>query len=205
MEDKITKRIRLLRDECGEWDYDDLIKIAYLNRARNCLGTESVTRERMDGIRDAIAKGEYIGMPVYAYVHSGATISTSPFSCPWDSGQSGFVYVTRKDAVENWGKKLLTAKVRETALAACESWVKAFATYLEEGMWGFVAEELEMRHVKVTSLDKTEVLSEYDEETWEQVDSCWGFVGCDWKTNGMEDHIGHLLKDGFVMCEEAGG
>ena len=205
MSDKITKRIRLLRDECGEWDSDDLAKIAYLNSARDCLGTESVTRERMGEIRDAIDKGEYVGMPVYAYVHSGATISTSPFSCPWDSGQSGFVYVTREDAVAGWGKKLLTAEVRKKALAACEGLVKEFATYLEEGMWGFVAEELEARHVKVTSPDRTEVLSEYDEETWEQVDSCWGFVGRDWKTNGMADYIGPLLKDGFVMCEGAGG
>lgn len=203
MDDKITKRIRLLRDKYGEWDSDDIVKIAYTDRARDVLGTERVTRERMREIGDAIDKGEYVGMPVYAYVHGGATISTSPFSCPWDSGQSGFVYVTRKDAVDGWGKKLLTAKVREKALAACEGMVKAFATYLEEGMWGYVAEELAKRHVKVTSLDKTETLSEYDEETWEQVDSCWGFVGRDWKTNGMEDYIGPLLKDGFVMCEEA--
>lgn len=203
MSDKLTKRIRLLRDECGEWDCDDLIKIAYMDRARDCLGTESVTRERMGEIRDAIDKGEYVGMPVYAYVHSGATISTSPFSCPWDSGQSGFVYMTREDAVAGWGKKLLTAEVRKKALAACEGFVKEFAIYLEEGMWGYVAEELAKRHVKVTSLDKTETLSEYDEETWEQVDSCWGFAGCDWKTNGMAGYIDHLLEDGFVMCEEA--
>lgn len=204
MSNKITKRIRLLRDECGEWDEcDGLVKIAYMDRARECLGTEGVTRERMDEIRDAIDKGEYVGMPVYAYVHSGATVSTSPFSCPWDSGQSGFVYMTREDAVAGWGEKLLTAEVRKKALAACEGFVKEFAIYLEEGMWGYVAEELAKRHVKVTSLDKTETLSEYDEETWEQVDSCWGFAGCDWKTNGMAGYIDHLLKDGFVMCGEA--
>ena len=205
MSDKITKRIRLIRDKYGEWDRDDLIKIAYMGRARDCLGTESVTRERMGEIRDAIGKGEYVGMPVYAYVHSGATISTSPFSCPWDSGQSGFVYVTREGAVAGWGKKLLTAEVRKKALAACEGFVKEFATYLEDGMWGYVAEELAKRHVKVTSLDGTKVLSEYDEETWEQVDSCWGFAGCDWKTNGMAGYIDHLLKDGFVMWEGVDG
>lgn len=34
--------------------------------------------------------------PLYLYDHSGITISTSPFSCQWDSGQVGWVFVTRK-------------------------------------------------------------------------------------------------------------
>lgn len=43
-------------------------------------------------------------MPVYAYVHSGVTISTSGFSCPWDSGQFGYAYIT-KDAQAKHGLK----------------------------------------------------------------------------------------------------
>jgi|694.fasta_scaffold86100_11 hypothetical protein len=34
--------------------------------------------------------------PLYLYDHSGITISTTPFSCRWDSGQIGFVYVTQE-------------------------------------------------------------------------------------------------------------
>lgn len=32
--------------------------------------------------------------PLYMYDHSGITISTSPFSCRWDSGQIGWVFIT---------------------------------------------------------------------------------------------------------------
>jgi hypothetical protein len=31
--------------------------------------------------------------PLYLYDHGGITISTKPFSCRWDSGQVGFVFV----------------------------------------------------------------------------------------------------------------
>ena len=34
--------------------------------------------------------------PLYMYDHSGITISTSPFSCQWDSGQIGWVFITEK-------------------------------------------------------------------------------------------------------------
>ena len=30
-------------------------------------------------------------LPVYLYDHSGITLKTSPFSCPWDSGMVGFI------------------------------------------------------------------------------------------------------------------
>ena len=44
-------------------------------------------------------------MPVYAYIHSGMTISTEPFSCPWDSGQLGFAIVTKQAIRENFGTR----------------------------------------------------------------------------------------------------
>ena len=42
--------------------------------------------------------------PLYLYDHSGLTISTTPFSCPWDSGQVGFVFYTKEmvTAIRGW-------------------------------------------------------------------------------------------------------
>ena len=36
-------------------------------------------------------------LPLYLYDHSGLTLATTPFSCPWDSGQVGWVLIERKD------------------------------------------------------------------------------------------------------------
>ena len=38
---------------------------------------------------------EFEAFELFAYVHSGAQFSLSPFSCQWDSGPCGFVYVKR--------------------------------------------------------------------------------------------------------------
>ena len=77
-----------------EWDE---VKIAYLQRSRYTLGNASVSEDKMDEIRDRIASGELYGLAVYAYVHSGVALKTAPFSCAFDSGQSGFVYI-KKDS-----------------------------------------------------------------------------------------------------------
>ena len=47
-----------------------------------------------DELEQAIIKdhGPCVVLPVYMLNHSGITISTNPFSCPWDSGQVGFIY-----------------------------------------------------------------------------------------------------------------
>jgi hypothetical protein len=37
-------------------------------------------------------------LPLYLYEHGNITISTSPFSCRWDSGQVGFIYITKEKA-----------------------------------------------------------------------------------------------------------
>ncbi len=43
----------------------------------------------------------YCVLPLYLYDHSGITMSTSPFNDPWDSGQVGYIYCTKKDVEES--------------------------------------------------------------------------------------------------------
>ena len=49
-------------------------------------------------------------LPVYMYDHSGITISTTPFSCRWDSGQIGFIFCTNKQVAEEWKGDIEKAK-----------------------------------------------------------------------------------------------
>ena len=67
----------------------------------------------------------HIRLPVYLYDHSGITISTVPFSCPWDSGQIGWIFVEwtklraafpklrRHADLEAEGKRVLRAEITE--------------------------------------------------------------------------------------------
>ena len=51
-----------------------------------------------------------IRLPIYMYSHSGQTIKTTPFNCPWDSGQIGFIYCTREKVREQMGWKRISQK-----------------------------------------------------------------------------------------------
>jgi hypothetical protein len=53
---------------------------------------------------------------VYAYSHSGLTVSTTPFPCPWDSGQLGFALVSKEDIRKRYGIKRVTKKYQQLAL-----------------------------------------------------------------------------------------
>lgn len=49
-------------------------------------------------------------LPLYLYDHSGITMSTAPFSCPWDSGQVGWIWADKDEL-----RKDLPKKGRESA------------------------------------------------------------------------------------------
>lgn len=158
-------RVRIEYDEDADSpaNWDNLGKIAYYNRARYVLGTEAVSPDRLDEIRDGIESGALVGLPVFAYIHGAVTITTAesnPFQCPWDSGQSGFVYCTRQDAIKEFGGELLTKSVRERALKCLADEVETFNRYLNGDVYGYIVE-------RVTSNDD------------EELDACWGFYGLD--------------------------
>lgn len=91
---------------------------------------------------------QYHIFPLYAYIHSGTSLSLSnthyPFNCQWDAGQVGYVFAEKK------GWKDAT-KAKEAAQSLIETW----NNYLSGNVWGFVIEDKEGEHV----------------------DSCWGFYG----------------------------
>jgi hypothetical protein len=109
-------------------------------------------------------------LPLYMYSHSGITISTTPFSCKWDSGQIGFVYTTAKRLSElgvniKNDEDIVMYKERVKQMLLSE--VNVFDQYLTGEVYSF-------------SL-KT--------KDGEELDSCHGFYGTDFKTNGILDHI----------------
>jgi len=145
--------LRILTDDHPDSpeNWDNLGQIAYCS-SRYTLGTEAVSNDRLDEIAAGIEDGSLIGLPVYAYVHSGATISTSPFYCPWDSGQSGFVYCKASDAEDEWAGD---SHFRANALRVLRGEVETFDQYLRGDVYGYT----------ITDKDGDEV------------DSCWGFFG----------------------------
>lgn len=76
------------------YSFEDLhgetpVQIAYKKGSRYILGTEQLEIYEMKAIEE---DPDTAWLPVYAYVHGDATISTEPFACTWDSGRSGIAY-----------------------------------------------------------------------------------------------------------------
>lgn len=73
-------------------------------------------------------------LPLYLYDHSGITMRTTPFTCPWDSGQVGWIYLTAKDA----------AKERIVDPEKClRGEVEDYDNYLTGNVYGFSVEDSE--------------------------------------------------------------
>lgn len=98
-----------------------------------------------------------IALPVYLYDHSGLALATTPFHCPWDSGQVGWIWMSRETALAAFdrGGKSLTPALRRQAEKALRTEVQEYHQFLSGDVW----------HIRVEN-DEGDIL-----------DSCGGFFG----------------------------
>ena len=111
--------------------------------------------------------------PLYLYDHSGITMNTGGFSCPWDSGQVGFAIITEEKGVEEWGHDW-----REKAEARIKAEVEEYARYLEGNVYGYrTFDKNPAEHDGAEALD----------------DSFWGFIGYpNDAVEMMKEHTGDI-------------
>ena len=123
----------------------------------------------------------FLILPLYLFDHSGLSISTGGFSCPWDSGQVGYIYCEKSHGIAECGDE-------ETALKRLESEVSIYDDYLSGNVYGFVIEECE-------------TCETCEHEEWEHVDSCFGFYGSDPDKNGMLEHVDPVFHSALRAAE----
>jgi len=99
-----------------------------------------------------------IALPLYLYDHSGITMNTVGFSCPWDSGQLGIIFVSREKVRKEFNVKRISKKLQDKVIKSLRSEVSTYDDYLTGQVYGFI------------------IKNENDEE----LDSCWGFFGLDY-------------------------
>jgi hypothetical protein len=77
-------------------------------------------------------------LEIYLYDHSGITISCSQFSCPWDSGQVGVIYMTPEEM------KVCGLVSRAETEKYLKSEVKTYDDYLTGNVYGYSINNGEM-------------------------------------------------------------
>lgn len=132
---------------------------------------------RIKAIIEKALDANVVMLPLYLYDHSGITMSTGPFSCPWDSRQVGWIYATREMIKKELCDKPLTAAVRQHVRQILTGEVEVYDQYLTGDVYGFEAK--------------------HEPTGWE--DSCWGFYGSDYvmeQAKGSVDwHVEQLRKE----------
>ena len=140
-------------------DYQDNFGTMVCFHKRYVLGDEhNLTSRDFNGWSELEAyltkeKDAAVMLSLYLYDHSGITIRTTPFNCPWDSGRVGFIYVSRKDIRDNFGINCIHKGTLDRANKLLEDEVKSYNRYLTGQVYGFRIEDAD----------------------GEDVDSCWGY------------------------------
>jgi hypothetical protein len=109
-------------------------------------------------LENEIIKNENVGviLPLYLYDHSGITMNTTGFHCPWDSGQVGFIYISKEKMRYEYSKKRISKQLIKRIAGYLRSEVETYDQYLTGDVYGY----------RITNT-----------ETDEEMDSCWGFFG----------------------------
>lgn len=142
-------------------------------------------------------------LPLYLYDHSGITMSTNRFNCPWDSGQVGYIYLTR----EKYEKETALEFTIKAAHEILTGEVETYDYYLTGEVYGKTLHRMEdtwpedgdLRRLTLVESNPVyrlfEADSDYDIEQYDcqELDSCWGYFGHDY----VRECIRHEFPD---MC-----
>ena len=147
---------------------DNLGEILYAEPSRYALGYRGASPHVLNEIA---GDPENITLPVYAYVHGDIALSTAAFACPWDSGQSGIVWVSRQRVRDAWGVKRISAKLLEKVRGILRAQVDEYSQYLSGDVW---------------------CASVSDGSG--QEDSCCGLFGLEYAKSAGRDMVDEILK-----------
>ena len=119
-----------------------------------------------------------IVVPVFLYDHSGLSVNTTGFSCPWDSGQIGYIYTSKERIRNEYSCKRISKKLKEQVREMLVSEVDSYNQYLSGDVYGF----------NVT-----------DKQSGEELNSCYGFFGTDHIENGIFDYVSQYFTKSEFM------
>ncbi len=155
-------------------EWDNLTKMYCFHRNYNLGDEHNIDYNDYDNFNDMITDNfseDDIVVPLYMYEHGNIALSTSPFHCRFDSGQLGFVVVTKDDIIKEYGSD--SKENRETALRVLEGEVETYHNFVSGQVYGYILKDTD----------------------GEEIDSCWGFYGYDLAKNGIYDNTGISQED----------
>lgn len=138
-------------DPSNPRDDDNLGTMACFHR-RYTLGDKDHGLS-IEEVQAIAGRSDVVSLPVFLYDHSGLTVATSPFSCQWDSGQVGRIFITNEEIRKEYGLKRVSRQMQLKVASYLQGEVELYDKYLRGDFYGFVVKDSEGEHI----------------------DSCWSF------------------------------
>lgn len=147
----------------------------------HCDGLGRVTAD--DDLYEIMQK-DYFVFPLYLYDHSGLALQMAPFTCPWDSCQVGFIYMSKSRAAKEFALHESSPQLLKAVEHYFEGEVKEYSDYLNGEVFGYVVED----------------------ENGEILDSCGGYYGLNFAIKEAQDALNSAVaqdekarKDSYVI------
>lgn len=126
-----------------------------------------------------ILEKHWIVLPLYLYDHSGLKMSTSSFSCRWDSGQVGYIYVEKAKVLNDFGWTRLNKQRIKRVYDCFDGEVETYNKYLNGDVY----------NIRIDEVDGDGNVVE------EGVENCGGFYGRDYAECEAKRMVEALTKD----------
>lgn len=124
---------------------------------------EEYLKKHLNIVEDCMID-DIVYLPIYLYDHSGISIKTTPFSCKWDSGMVGYIYVKKEKARKEFSCKRISQKKKKEIEDILKSEIDIYNEYIMGNIYGYSIK--------------------YKDG---EIDECCGFIGDSPKDNGMYD------------------
>jgi hypothetical protein len=190
---KGNQELRIVNDEIADSprDWDNLGTIAYRHR-RYTLGEIEIPRslETIEEVEKWLIETHeaVFFIPIYAYEHSGISLSlnrTGQYADRFDSGMIGYFFVTQKQ-LDSEGLNAETDKEKIIEILKCE--IKTYNAYLNGEVYGFQLIEHKKVMIKCPNCEKEHETGESEENL---IDSCYGFYDDEKNDYGLSQMIEH--------------
>ena len=127
----------------GRYDLGDK-KVSDVIDKENCNSWEDVEKELIKEFKPAII------LPLYLYDHSGLRMKVGSFQgylpqghAEFDSGQVGFILITKETIKKEYGGKYVTKQTRKKAYDYLVGEVETYNYYISGAVYGYYIEETE--------------------------------------------------------------
>ena len=86
-------------------------------------------------------------LPIYMYEHGSVALSTIPFNDRWDSGQVGYIFISKEKVKKEYSCKRISKQLKERISGYLKSEIETYNLYLNGDIFFYRIEDKEGKEI----------------------------------------------------------